>query len=151
MDIILLERIRNLGNLGDKVQVKSGYGRNYLIPEGKAVFATEANMKKFEARREELEQKAHLALSEAEQRAAKLTDLRVSISALASDEGKLYGSVGVNEIAHAITEKGITVHKREVRLPDGPIHAIGEYDIDVAVHSDITTTIKVEILPIKNS
>lgn len=119
MEVILLEKVRNLGNLGDKVHVKSGYGRNYLIPQNKAVFATEQNIELFEKRRAELEKKAQQALANAEQRAAKLNDTTIVISAMASDEGKLYGSVGVNEIKDALIEKQIEISKREIVMPEG--------------------------------
>ena len=151
MEIILLERIKNVGNLGDKVKVRSGYGRNFLIPQGKAVFATEANLADFESRREELEQKAANSLQDSELRAEKINSLTVTVQALASDEGKLYGSVGVNEIAHAITATGINVAKHEIRLPDGPFHAIGEYEVAVQVNSDLTAKVKLTINATKRS
>ncbi|RYB51583.1 50S ribosomal protein L9, partial [Legionella pneumophila] len=137
MEVILLEKVRNLGNLGDKVHVKSGYGRNYLIPQNKAVFATEQNIELFQKRRAELEKKAQQALANAEQRAAKLNDTTIVISAMASDEGKLYGSVGVNEIKDALIEKQIEISKREIVMPEGPLHSIGNYVVEVHVHSDV--------------
>lgn len=149
MEVILLEKVRNLGNLGDKVQVKPGYGRNYLIPESKAVFATAKNVEQFEQRRAELEKKAQQSLANAEQRAAKLNDTTLVVNAMASDEGKLYGSVGVNEIKDALTEKSIEVSKREIVMPEGPIHSIGNYEIEIHVHSDVVATLKVEIVPAK--
>ncbi|RYW94410.1 50S ribosomal protein L9 [Legionella pneumophila] len=149
MEVILLEKVRNLGNLGDKVHVKSGYGRNYLIPQNKAVFATEQNIELFEKRRAELEKKAQQALANAEQRAAKLNDTTVVISAMASDEGKLYGSVGVNEIKDALIEKQIEISKREIVMPEGPLHSIGNYVVEVHVHSDVVASLQVEIIPAK--
>ncbi|HGF0880353.1 TPA: 50S ribosomal protein L9 [Legionella pneumophila] len=149
MEVILLEKVRNLGNLGDKVHVKSGYGRNYLIPQNKAVFATEQNIELFEKRRAELEKKAQQALDNAEQRAAKLNDTTIVISAMASDEGKLYGSVGVNEIKDALIEKQIEISKREIVMPEGPLHSIGNYVVEVHVHSDVVANLQVEIIPAK--
>ncbi|CZG90339.1 50S ribosomal protein L9 [Legionella pneumophila] len=149
MEVILLEKVRSLGNLGDKVHVKSGYGRNYLIPQNKAVFATEQNIELFEKRRAELEKKAQQALANAEQRAAKLNDTTIVISAMASDEGKLYGSVGVNEIKDALIEKQIEISKREIVMPEGPLHSIGNYVVEVHVHSDVVANLQVEIIPAK--
>ncbi|QMT60198.1 MULTISPECIES: 50S ribosomal protein L9 [unclassified Legionella] len=149
MEVILLEKVRNLGNLGDKVNVKSGYGRNFLIPQNKAVFATPKNIELFEQRRVELEKKAQQSLAVAEQRAAKLNDTTVVINAMASDEGKLYGSVGVNEIKDALVEKGIDIVKREIVMPEGPLHSIGNFVVEVHVHSDVIAKLHVEIVPAK--
>ncbi|HGE4827537.1 TPA: 50S ribosomal protein L9 [Legionella pneumophila] len=149
MEVILLEKVRNLGNLGDKVHVKSGYGRNYLIPQNKAVFATEQNIELFQKRRAELEKKAQQALANAEQRAAKLNDTTIVVSAMASDEGKLYGSVGVNEIKDALIEKQIEISKREIVMPEGPLHSIGNYVVEVHVHSDVVANLQVEIISAK--
>jgi large subunit ribosomal protein L9 len=149
MEVILLEKVRNLGNLGDKVHVKPGYGRNFLIPQNKAVFATEKNVELFEQRRSELEKKAQKSLATAEQRAAKLNDITLVISAMASDEGKLYGSVGVNEIKDALVEKEIEVSKREIIMPEGPLHSIGNFEVEVHVHSDVIANLKIEIVPAK--
>ena len=149
MQVILLEKVRNLGNLGDKVEVKSGYGRNYLIPENKAVYATEKNLEIFETRRADLEKKAQQALSAAEQRAAKLNDTTVCIYAQASDEGKLYGSVGPNEIRDALKEKSLDVSKREIVMPEGPLHSVGQYGVEIHVHSDVIATLQVEIIASK--
>ncbi|MFJ1267452.1 50S ribosomal protein L9 [Legionella lytica] len=149
MEVILLEKVRNLGNLGDKVHVKSGYGRNYLIPQNKAVFATPTNIEMFEQRRSELEKKAQQSLSAAEQRAAKLNDVTLAVNAMASDEGKLYGSVGVNEIKDALVAKGIEVSKREIVMPEGPLHSIGSFVVEVHVHSDVIANLQVEISPAK--
>ncbi|QDP72853.1 50S ribosomal protein L9 [Legionella israelensis] len=147
MEVILLEKIRNLGNLGDKVSVKAGYGRNYLIPQHKAVFATSENIEQFEKRRAELEKKAQQDLAKAEQRAAKINDTTVVISAMASEEGKLYGSVGVSEITTALKEKNIEINKREVILPEGPFHSIGNYMVEIHVHSDVIANLQVEVVP----
>lgn len=149
MEVILLEKIRNLGNLGEKVTVKSGFGRNFLIPQQKAVFATEENLKLFEERREELEKKAKKALAEAEQRAARFNDITVTLEVQASDDGKLYGSVGVNEIKHGLDNKDIEVSKREIVLPEGPIHSVGDYVVEVHVHSDVVANLKVEVVSAK--
>ncbi|WP_115709202.1 50S ribosomal protein L9 [Legionella sainthelensi] len=149
MEVILLEKVRNLGNLGDKVNVKAGYGRNFLIPQNKAVFATPKNIEAFEQRRSELEKKAQQALSTAEQRASKFNDTHVVISAMASDEGKLYGSVGVNEIKDALTEKNIEVSKREIVMPEGPLHSIGNFVVEIHVHSDVIANLSIEIVPAK--
>ncbi|WED44411.1 50S ribosomal protein L9 [Legionella cardiaca] len=149
MEVILLEKIRNLGNLGDKVNVKAGYGRNYLIPQSKAVFATEENVKRFEERRADLEKKAQQSLANAEQRAAKLNDVTIVISAMASDEGKLYGSVGPNEVKDALKAKSIEVSKREIVMPEGPIHSIGDYVVEIHVHSDVIANLQIQIVPAK--
>lgn len=149
MEVILLEKVRNLGNLGDKVDVKAGYGRNYLIPLNKAVFATEKNIEHFENRRAELEKKAQQEQARAEQRAAKLNDTSIVIEALASDEGKLYGSIGANEIKDALDAKSVEVNKREITLPNGPIHSVGEYVVDIHVHSDVVAQVQVQVVSSK--
>lgn len=149
MEVILLEKVRNLGNLGDKVSVKSGYGRNFLIPQNKAVFATAKSIELFEQRRAELEKKAQQSLGLAEQRAAKLNDLTLVISAMASDEGKLYGSVGVNEIKDALVVKEVEISKREIVMPEGPLHSIGNYTVEIHVHSDVIAHLQIEIVASK--
>lgn len=149
MEVILLEKVRNLGNLGDKVSVKAGYGRNYLIPQNKAVFATAKSIEQFEQKRAELEKKAQQSLAAAEQRASKFNDTTLVISAMASDEGKLYGSVGVNEIKDALTERSIEVNKREIVMPEGPLHSIGNYVVEVHVHSDVIAQLQLEIVSAK--
>lgn len=146
MEVILLEKIRNLGNLGDKVIVKPGYGRNFLIPNNKAVFATPANLEQFEQRRAQLEKKAEQALAAAQQQAAKLSDVNLVISSIASDEGKLYGSVGINEIKEALAARSIEISKREIVLPEGPFHAIGNYVVEIHLHSDVVADLQVEIV-----
>lgn len=149
MEVILLEKVRNLGSLGDKVNVKSGYGRNYLIPQNKAVFATAKSIEQFEQKRAELEKKAQQSLAAAEQRAAKLNDTTLVVSAMASDEGKLYGSVGVNEIKEALIAKSIEVSKREIVMPEGPLHSIGNFVVEIHVHSDVIAQLQLEIVPSK--
>jgi large subunit ribosomal protein L9 len=146
MEVIFLEKIRNLGDLGDTVNVKPGYGRNFLVPQGKAVFATPDNIKVFEQRRSELEKKAKQLLSQAEQRAAKINDTKLEMSVQASDEGKLYGSIGPIEIVHALIEKGIDVEKREVVLPEGPIHYVGDYQVEIHVHTDVVAQLEITVL-----
>ena len=148
MEVILLENIGNLGNLGDKVDVKSGYGRNFLIPQGKAVPATEDNVAKFEARRAELEAAAAEALSGAEARAEAINALGlISITANAGEEGKLFGSVGTRDIAEAVSAAGAAVDKSEVRLPEGALREIGEYQIDIQVHGDVTAIVAIAVVP----
>ena len=146
MDVILLEKVQNLGNLGDRVKVRSGYGRNYLIPKGKAVFATPTNIQKFEERRSELEAKAAQDLSNAEARAKAFENLTVTIARKAGDEGKLFGSVGTSDIADAVTSAGVALTKQEVRLPTGAIRQIGDYDIELHLHTDIDVSVKVSIV-----
>ncbi len=145
MDVILLEKVGRLGTVGDRVTVKSGYGRNYLLPKGKATTATSVNLAAFEARRAELEKAAGERKLYAESRATKLAELVVTIKAKAGDEGKLFGSVGVRDIALAITAAGVEVTKAEVKLPSGALREIGEYNLDVQLHVDVTQTVKVII------
>ena len=145
MEIILLEKVENLGGLGDKVRVKSGYARNFLIPEGKAKYATPANIAEFEAKRAELEKAAADALEVAQARAGQLADLTVELTALAGGEGKLFGSIGTQDIADAVTAAGVPVERREVRLPEGAIRQTGEYEITLHLHSDVNTTIKLVV------
>ena len=146
MDIILLEKVANLGDLGEQVKVKPGYGRNYLIPQNKAVPATKANIEKFEARRAELEKAAAEALAEAQARAEKIAaQASITITSNAGDEGKLFGSVGPADIADALTAAGVAVEKREVIMPEGPIHTIGEYEINVRTHTDVMQLVKVTV------
>ncbi|MFN3586580.1 MAG: 50S ribosomal protein L9 [Moraxellaceae bacterium] len=146
MEVILLEKIKNLGALGAKVNVKPGYGRNFLIPQGKAVPATEKNVAEFETRRAELEARANAALAEAQARAERVSALAVVIAAKAGDEGKLFGSVGTRDIAEAITKLGEAVDKSEVRLPNGALRSTGDYDIDVQLHSEVAATVKVTVV-----
>ena len=147
MELILLQKVVNLGNLGDKVNVKPGYGRNFLVPQGKAVPATAANLAQFEARRAEYEAKASQALEGAEGRKAKLEGTTVTIAANASTEGKLYGSVGPRDIAEAFTAAGYTLNKSEVVMGEGPIRKTGEFDVLIHLHADVETTVKVTVIP----
>ncbi|MEZ5506774.1 MAG: 50S ribosomal protein L9 [Gammaproteobacteria bacterium] len=148
MEVILLEKTRNLGNLGDKVKVRNGYGRNFLIPHGKAVPATEANIKYFEERRAELEKQAADKLAAAQARADKLTALgAVTVSAKAGDEGKLFGSVGTRDVADAITAAGVEVAKAEVLMPNGAIRNVGDFELEVQLHSDVVAVIKISVVP----
>ncbi len=146
MNVILLERLSNLGDIGDEVGVKAGFARNFLIPKGKAVRATEENRAVFEGRRAELEKAAADQLAEAQGRAAKLEGLSLTLVVKAGEEGKLYGSVGTQDIADAISAEAIEVARAEVRLPEGVIRSIGEYEIDVQLHSDVTVSIAVAVV-----
>jgi large subunit ribosomal protein L9 len=146
MEVILLEKVANLGSLGDKVAVKSGYGRNYLIPHGKAVAATAKKIAEFELRRVELEKVAAEKLSLAQARAQKLSELTIAIPHKAGDEGRLFGSVGTQTIAEAITAAGISVEKHEVRLPEGVIRHLGEYEIDIHLHTDVNVTLPIKVI-----
>ena len=143
MELILLQKVTNLGGLGDKVKVKPGYGRNFLVPQGKAVPATAANIAEFEARRAEYEAKAQASLGDAEARKAKLEGASVTIYANASSEGKLYGSVGPREIAEALTKLGMPVEKSEVVMGEGAIRNVGETEVVVHLHADVETPVKV--------
>jgi len=147
MELILLEKVQNLGNLGDKVKVKPGYGRNYLVPTGKAVTATEKHLADFEARRAELEKLALQKLSTAAERSAALQGFEITLTANTGEEGKLYGSIGPREIAEAVTEKGIALEKSEVIMGDGPIRYTGEHTVQVHLHADVVTEIKVTVNP----
>ena len=146
MEVILLEKVHKLGALGDRVNVKPGFGRNYLIPSGKAVSATADNIAKFDARRAELEKQEQDALNEANARAEKLNATTVSIARKAGDEGKLFGSVGTADIAEAVSATGVELSKQEIRLPEGPIRSTGEIELDVQLHADVTATIKVNVV-----
>ncbi len=145
MELILLQKVKNLGNLGDKVRVKPGYGRNYLVPQGKAVAATEANLAEFEKRRSEYEAKANSVLSSAEARKAALEGASVTIKANASPEGKLFGSVGPRDIAEAFTAAGHALEKSEVVMGEGPLRHIGEFEVQVHLHADVHTSVKVTV------
>jgi large subunit ribosomal protein L9 len=145
MEVILQEKVRNLGNLGETVSVKPGYARNYLIPQGKAVPATAANKEHFEKRRVELEKKEKEALALAEKRAAKLSDITLVINAMASDEGKLYGSIGTADIKDALAAKSIEVSKKEIVLTDA-IHSVGDYTVEIHVHSDVIAKIALQVV-----
>ncbi|MCK5888447.1 MAG: 50S ribosomal protein L9 [Methylococcales bacterium] len=145
MEVILLEKIANLGGLGDKVSIKAGYGRNYLIPQRKAVAATADKIKEFEARRADLEKIAAEKLKEAQSRADALNKVTVAIAHKAGEEGKLFGSIGTQNIADALTEAGVKVEKSEVRLPDGVIRHIGSYEIDINFHTDVIVKKSIEV------
>jgi large subunit ribosomal protein L9 len=148
MEVILLENISNLGGLGDKVDVKAGFGRNYLIPQGKAVPATESSTAEFEARRAELEATAATAQSAAEARAEAINALGlISIGANAGEEGKLFGSVGTRDIAEAVTAAGCDVGKSEVRLPEGALRELGEYEVAIQVHGDVVAAVAIAVVP----
>lgn len=146
MEVILLESVANLGDLGDKVTVKSGFGRNFLIPQKKAVAATAENVAVFEERRAELEKAAAEKLSEAQARAEKVNELSVTITTKAGEEGKLFGSIGVRDIADACEAKGVEVEKSEVRLPEGPIRELGEFDIEIHLHPEVDATLKLAVV-----
>ena len=147
MEVILLEKIANLGNLGDKVTIKSGYGRNYLVPKGKAVPATAKKIAEFEARRVELEQAAAEKLSAAQGHAEKLGKLEITIAHKAGDEGRLFGSVGTHNIAEAINKAGGGIEKQQIRLPHGAIRLVGDYAVDISLHTDVTVTMSIKVVP----
>lgn len=147
MQVILLDKVANLGNLGDKVNVKAGYARNFLIPQGKSVLATKQNIAYFEARRAELEEKLSAGLQEAEEKAAEVMALgRVIITSKVGNEGKLFGSIGTRDIADAIKALNIDVSKSQVRLPHGVLRTVGEHEISLQFHSDVFAKIVIEIV-----
>ncbi len=146
MEVILLDNIGKLGGLGDQVTVKPGYGRNYLVPFGLAVPATKDNIAAFQAQRAELEAQAAERKAEAEARAAQLNEIELSLVSKAGDEGKLFGSIGPRDLAEAIASAGIDVVKSEVRMPEGPIRATGEYDIRIQLHADVDATVRVVVV-----
>ncbi|AOW77483.1 50S ribosomal protein L9 [Colwellia sp. PAMC 20917] len=147
MEVILLDKIAKLGGLGDKVSVKSGYARNFLLPQGKAVFASEANVEHFEARRAEIETALAATLKAAEAKAVKIVELaEITIASSAGEEGKLFGSIGTKDIADAITEAGVEVAKAQVRMPLGTIRETGEFEIAIHLHNDVDTNIKVVVI-----
>ena len=147
MDLILLQKVQSLGDLGDLVTVKSGFGRNYLVPTGKAVPATKQNLAEFEARRAELEVAAKELLGQAEARQSGLAELVIELSANASDEGSLYGSIGPREIAAAVSDQGHEITKAEVIMGEGPLRTVGEFDVVVHLHADVESIVKVIISP----
>ncbi len=148
MQVILLENVAKLGRLGDKVSVKAGYGRNFLIPTGKAVPATENNVAEFEQRRAELEAAAKARSDAAMARAARIAELaEVSIAANAGEEGKLFGSIGTRDIADALTAAGVEVSKSEVLMPHGLIRDVGEYEIDLQLHPEVVQAVLVRVVP----
>lgn len=145
MDVILLEKVGRLGSLGDRVAVKGGYARNFLLPQGKAVLATESNVAEFEARRAELEKNQQALLDAATARAEALNGKSVVVTAKAGDEGKLFGSIGTRDIAEAATAQGIALDKAEVRLPEGPLRLVGNHEVTVQLHADVMATIVVTV------
>lgn len=146
MDVILLTKVANLGNIGDRVKVKSGYGRNFLLPAGKATLATPANVAKFEARRAELEKVAREQFADAESRATSLKDFTLRITAKAGNEGKLFGSIGTTDIADACTAQGHKVARSEVRMPNGPIRSVGEHAISLHLHTDVDVQLQLIVI-----
>jgi large subunit ribosomal protein L9 len=146
MQIILLEKVENLGALGDTVNVRPGYARNFLFPQGKAVPATKANVEHFEARRADLEAQAAGKLADAESRKAKIEEIELSVAVKAGEEGKLFGSLGNRDIADLVTEAGVAVTKAEVRLPEGPIRAVGEFDVAIHLHPEVNATLKLHVV-----
>ena len=147
MDVILLQKVANLGNIGDRVSVKSGYGRNFLLPTGRATLATSGNVAKFESLRADFEKKAAQDLTDAEGRANALKDYKLTISAKAGSEGKLFGSIGTHDIADALTASGVEVAKSEVRLPNGVLRTTGEHEVEFQVHSDVFAKLNVVVVP----
>ena len=147
MEVILLETIAKLGDLGDRVTVKSGYGRNFLIPQKKAVPATFENLELFETRRAELEKVAGEKLADAHGRAETINSMAISIQTKAGEEGKLFGSITVRDIAEAAKAKGVALEKSEVRLPDGPIRELGDFEIDVRLHPEVGAVLKLAVVP----
>src|SRR3954463_12230147 len=146
MDVILLTKVANLGNIGDRVKVKSGYGRNFLLPKGKATLATPENVKKFEARRAELEKAAREQFQDAESRAAAFKEFKLLITAKAGTEGKLFGSIGTADIAEAATKAGIKIERSEVRLPNGALRTVGDHSVVLHLHADIDVPLAVTIV-----
>ena len=146
MEVILLEKVGKLGNIGDVANVKAGFGRNYLIPQGKAVFATKENLAEFETRRADLEAAAATRMAEAQKRADKLAEIgSVTITAIAGDEGKLFGSVGTREIEEAINGAGGEITKSEINLPEGAIRSVGEFSVELSLHTDITQAVTIVV------
>lgn len=146
MEVILLQKVANLGNIGDKVKVRSGFGRNFLLPQGKATLATPANVAKFEARRAELERAAREQLTSATERSESMKDFRLTIAAKAGTEGKLFGSIGTSDIAEAATRAGYKVSRSEVRLPNGSIRMVGEHMVTLHLHADMDVQLPVTIV-----
>ncbi|MCT7360077.1 MAG: 50S ribosomal protein L9 [Thalassobium sp.] len=146
MQIILLEKVANLGSLGDQVNVKPGYARNFLFPQGKAVPATKANVEHFEARRADLEAQAAAKLADAQNRKEKIEEIELSVAVKAGDEGKLFGSLGNRDIADLISQAGVEVSKAEVRLPNGPLRNVGEFDIAIHLHAEVNATLKLHVV-----
>ena len=146
MEVILLQKVANLGNIGDRVKVRSGFGRNFLLPQGKATLATPENVARFEARRAELERLAREHLSSAEERATALRDFKLTLHAKAGTEGKLFGSIGTADIAEALSQANFKVERSEVRLPSGPLRMVGEHTVNLHLHADIDVPLAVSIV-----
>jgi large subunit ribosomal protein L9 len=146
MEVILLEKVDNLGKIGDRVKVRPGYGRNFLLPQGKATLATEKNIAAFEARRAELELRQADILGAAQARAAQAQNLVLHVAVKAGPEGKLFGSLGTVDIAEACTKAGVKIERSEVRLPAGPIRTVGEHQVDLHLHPDVTVTVRIEVV-----
>jgi len=147
MEVILLENVRNLGKFGNKVQVANGYGRNFLIPKGKAVPATKNNVAKFEARRAELEKNAETKFKQAQEKAAEINSIHLTIEMRSADEGKLYGSIGTAELVKAFAAKNVEVSRQEIKLPNGVIRELGDYDVSVQLHAEVLAHAKVSVVP----
>jgi len=147
MQVILLERVQNLGELGDAVKVKPGFARNFLIPQGKAVLATPENLAEFERRRKELEQREAEALAAARERAAAIEGREITIARKSGEEGRLFGSVGTQDIADALTEAGVAVERQEVRLPGESLRQVGEYTVDIHLFADVDAQVTVHVVP----
>ena len=145
MEVILLDKVENLGGIGDKVRVKPGYARNYLLPQGKATRATAENIAEFEARRAELEAKAAAVIAEAKARAEKIEGLKLVVTAKVGSEGKLFGSIGTVDIAEAAERVGVTIERSELRLAEGPLRTIGEHEVEVHLHAEVSVPITVTI------
>ena len=146
MEVILLEKVANLGGIGDRVKVRPGYGRNFLLPQGKATVATAKNIAAFEARRADLERKQADELKAAEGRAEQVRQLVLRVTAKAGPEGKLFGSLGTVDIAESATKSGVPLLRSEIRLPGGPIRTVGTHEVDVHLHADLTVSLKVEVV-----
>ena len=146
MQVILLQKVANLGNIGDRVKVRSGYGRNFLLPQGKATLATPENVARFEARRAELEAAARAHLTSAGERAQAMKDFKLTVSAKAGTEGKLFGSIGTADIAEACNKAGFKVERSEVRLPSGPLRTLGEHVVSLHLHADVDVPLAVAIV-----
>ena len=146
MEVILLQKVANLGNIGDRVKVKSGYGRNFLLPKGKATLATADNIAKFESRRAEIEKAAKVELDAAQARAAKFDGFKLTLTAKAGGEGKLFGSIGTTDIADGVRKAGFEIERSEVRLPNGPIRLAGEHVVQIHLHTDLTLDLPVIVI-----
>jgi large subunit ribosomal protein L9 len=146
MEVILLQKVANLGNIGDRVKVRSGFGRNFLLPQGKATLATPDNIARFEARRAELERQAREHLTSAEERAAAMKDFKLTLHAKAGTEGKLFGSIGTSDVAEQLTRAGFKIERSEVRLAHGPLRTLGEHTVNLHLHADVDVPVQVTIV-----